>query len=44
MVNTGAGGINKANIGIREEPNTTSFMDNNQRDFKTENAHRDDNH
>ena len=43
MVNTGVAGINKANIGIRDDSNTTSFMDKTQRNFKIENNHKDDN-
>ncbi|MGX7024980.1 hypothetical protein [Vagococcus hydrophili] len=43
MVNTGVAGINKVNIGIRDDSNTTSFMDKTQRNFNTENACKDDN-
>lgn len=43
MVNTGAGGINKANIGIKNGENTTSSMNKTQRNFMTENANKEDN-
>lgn len=43
MINTGSGGINKANIGIKNDGYSTNLMNQTQRNVMTENANKDDN-